>query len=484
MKRILEGLEPARVFYWFEELCKIPHGSGNTKEISDFIKAFGENLGLFVRQDRLNNLLLKKPAAAGCENARPVILQGHMDMVCQMDAASSVNPEKDGLKLLVEGDTVRAEGTTLGGDDGIAVAMAMALLESRDLPHPPLEVILTVDEEVGMEGAAGFDAADVEGRTMLNLDSEDEGVFTVSCAGGNRTRCTLPVRREAFSGKNAKLTVGGLCGGHSGVEIHKGRANANVLLARVLRKISESTEMRIFSVEGGTKDNAIPSAAEALVCVEDDAKAASAVDWMRKIFGNEYASTDPDITLLFRPVEEKTSYMDRESSDKTIRMLLTLPNGVQAMSADLEGLVESSLNLGILKTTPDHVEASFCVRSSVESRKDWMVDRIRAVMEFAGGSVSVSGSYPGWQFNRESPLRDLLAEIYREQIGKEPVIEAIHAGVECGLFAGKLPGLDCVSMGPDLKDIHTTAESMSVSSVERTWKLVCELLKRLGRSAE
>ncbi|MDD5931671.1 MAG: aminoacyl-histidine dipeptidase [Oscillospiraceae bacterium] len=476
---VLNHLEPRKVFSFFEELCAIPHGSGNTRQISDYLVDFAAQRGLEAYQDALNNVIIIKEATPGYESAAPVILQGHMDMVCEKTAGCPKDMEREGLELVVEGDTIYARDTTLGGDDGIAVAMGLAILDSNDLSHPRLEVIFTVDEETGMQGAMELDVSMLRGRRMLNLDSEAEGVFTVSCAGGNMSRCTLPVSREAYGGETAVITVGGLDGGHSGVEIHKGRGNACMLLGRVLAAAAKETELRIVSVSGGLKDNAIPREAVAVVAAADVGEVEAAVRKMDAALKNEYRVTDGGVFVTCDAGKKETAPMDAGSTRRLLALLTCAPNGVQAMSAGIPGLVQTSLNLGVLKTGEEQVEATFCVRSSVESQKTMLVHRLECLMEALGGSVKVSGDYPGWEYRSESPLRELMAEVYREQYGKEPVIEAIHAGLECGLFAGKLPGLDCVSVGPDLTEIHTTRERMHIASVQRLWAMVVETLKRM-----
>lgn len=475
---VLEHLEPKSVFHFFEELCAIPHGSYNTKLVSDWLVAFAKERGLEHYQDELNNVIIIKEASAGYENADPVILQGHMDMVCEQAPDCTKDMATEGLDLAVDGDTVLAKGTTLGGDDGIAVAMMLAVLDDDAMCHPRVECVFTVDEEVGMEGAVGIDVTPLKGRRLLNIDSEDEGVFTVSCAGGNLTTCTVPVERTAFDGTVLTVTVDGLMGGHSGVEIHKGRANANMVLGRVLCAMTRRTELRVIFVNGGLKDNAIPVSSVAVVSVADESAARSLCEEMAAALQNEYCVTDPGIRVTVTAGGEGVP-MDKTSTDKVITMLTCYPNGIQAMSADIEGLVQTSLNLGILVTKENAVEASFCVRSSVESQKEMLVDRLTWLTEQLGGTVSVSGDYPGWQYRQESPLRDLLTQVFTEQYGHAPVVEAIHAGVECGLFCGKIPGLDCVSVGPDLSEIHTFRERLHIASTQRVWAMVVETLRRM-----
>ena len=475
---ILSNLEPKRVFEIFEEMCAIPHGSANTKAISDWCVAFGEKLGLEHYQDEANNVILIAPATPGYEDAPAVILQGHVDMVCEKEAGCAKDMDKEGLDLFVDGDLVGAKGTTLGGDDGIAVAMALAALEDRTMPHPRLEAVLTTEEEIGMLGAAVLDVSPLQGRTMLNIDSEVEGVFTVGCAGGSRVSCRLPLVRTPFDGETMVIRVGGLVGGHSGVEIDKGRANADMLLGRLLKAASAAAEVRLVSAQGGSKDNAIPTAAEAVFVTADGGAVREAVEKLAVNLKKEYRAADPSLTVTVEPGTACWLPMDADTTERALCLLLCLPNGIQAMSMDIPGLVQTSLNLGILACEEEQLSADFSVRSSLASQKELVQERLRCLTEQVGGHVAIWGDYPAWEYLPESPLRNRMTEVYREQYGKEPVIETIHAGVECGIFSEKLPGLDCVSFGPDLTDIHTPRERMHIASVQRTWALVKEVLKR------
>lgn len=475
---VLGHLEPKKVFDFFEEMCAIPHGSRNNTAMSNWLVKFAADRGLEHYQDETENVIIIKPATAGYETAEPVIIQGHMDMVCEKAPDCTKDMAVEGLDLAIDGDWVYAKGTTLGGDDGIAVAMGLALLDSDDVAHPRLEVVITTDEELGMDGAVALDASVLRGRRMLNIDSEDEGVFTVSCAGGCGSKVILPVKRETFAGTAMTVEVGGLIGGHSGVEIHKGRANADTVLGRVLYAAAQQTALRLISVEGGLKDNAIPSAAKAVVVVENAAAFRQVCARMAEILRAEYAVTDAGITLTAAEGGDGVA-MDEDSTNRVLCLLTCAPNGVQVMSADIEGLVQTSLNLGVLYTKEDHVYASFCIRSSVDSEKVMMQERVACLARQLGGSCTVSGDYPGWAYRQDSPLRDLMTAVYVEQYGAQPRIEAIHAGLECGLFAGKIADLDCVSIGPNLKEIHTPRERLSIASVQRTWKMLLELLRRM-----
>ena len=475
---VLSDLEPREVFAWFERLCAIPHGSHHTKAISDYLVAFARERNLACRQDSANNVVIRKAASAGYENAPVVMLQGHIDMVCEKDADCGKDMETEGLDLFVDGDVIGARGTTLGGDDGIAVAMALAVLDADDIPHGPLECVFTADEEVGMIGARALDASDLKAKYLINIDSEEEGVLTVSCAGACRTLCTLPVTRVPFDGETLRVRISGLAGGHSGEEIHKGRANANLLLGRALDEMSRAGALRLIRVSGGAKDNAIPRESRAVITVADSDAAQAAIADMDAALRHEYAAADPDVFVRAEPAQPQMPPMDAASTQRTVCMLCCLPNGIQAMSQDIPGLVQTSLNLGILTTSEQCVQASFCVRSSVATQKEMLVARLRCLMAQLGGSVNVSGDYPAWEYRKDSPLRERMIDVFREQYGHDPKVEAIHAGVECGLFAGKLPGLDCVSFGPDLTEIHTCRERMHIASVQRVWRYTLEVLRR------
>lgn len=472
--------EPQNVFAFFQQICSIPHGSGNTDQIADFCVDFAKKRGLRYLRDKMNNVIIVKEPSIGYENAPPFLLQGHLDMVCAKTPDNPIDMATDGLQITAEGDWVHAVNTSLGGDNGIAVAMALAILDSKDLPHPPLEVVLTTDEEVGMDGAFALDATPLQGRRMLNLDSEEEGIFTVSCAGGLRAEGVLPVSRDRRQGVRCILTISGLVGGHSGVEIHKGRGNAIKLLGRVLYALKKQADFGIVSLNGGVVDNAIPLEACAELSVPSDAVATfkAVIEQHSTIFKNEYASTDSGVSLLWKTFENRENFAtDSKSTDRIVRTLFTAPSGVQVMSPDIPGLVQTSLNLGVLRLAENELHVTFSVRSSVESQKQMVKDQLICFFEEVGGTVACSSEYPGWAYRKDSPLRNLAINSYRELFGKEPQIVAIHAGLECGLFSDKLPGLDCISIGPDMKDIHTVNERLSISSTARTYKLVLEILK-------
>lgn len=480
--RVLEGLKPERVFYYFEELSKIPHGSYNTGAISDYCMKVAKGLGLECWKDEFNNVTIIKEASKGYEASPAVIIQGHLDMVNEKTADSTHDFTKDPLALRVNGDWLSATDTTLGGDDGIAIAYALAILEDDSIAHPRLECVFTTEEEVGMEGAVGYDPSRLTGKYLLNIDSDEEGMFTVSCAGGVRYHLSLPLRRIESEGSVVKVTLSGFMGGHSGIEIDKGRGNANMLLGYVLNRLSEKVMFGLVSIDGGFKDNAIPREAWATMMIDPEEfdTLRTYLSELESSLQSDFAGIEEGITLTVTdPVEQAVAFIHPDDQKKALFLLMQAPNGVQAMSMNISGLVETSLNLGILETTSDQMNFSFALRSSVENRKNALGAKLANLITFLGGTYDAAGEYPAWEYRRDSELRDLMAQTYRDVYGKEPVIQAIHAGLECGLFGKKISGLDMVSMGPNMVDIHTPQERMSISSVARVWEYLLEVLRRM-----
>lgn len=476
---VLSDLEPKKVFYYFEEITKIPHGSGNVEQISDFLVNFAKERRLFCIQDEWKNVIIVKEATAGYEEEPAVILQGHMDMVAVKKPDCDIDMRTQGLRLAVDGDKVYAEGTSLGGDDGIAVAYALAILDSHTLQHPRLEVILTVDEEVGMDGAREIDLSMLKAHRMLNLDSEDEGIFLTSCAGGARVDCSLSVQKNIMEGVTYEVTVGGLQGGHSGAEIHKERGNSNCLFGRLLWNLTRKLSVGLVSVSGGLADNAIPRETKAVLVVrpEDRSEFGKLLEATEAEISEELATKDKNFAVWVKEgCPGSYECTTPEHTVKAAAFLQALPNGVQGMSADMPGLVETSLNMGILQLDEKELHASFAVRSSVESAKAALIDRMAAVVCLAGGACEVAGDYPGWKYRVDSPLREKMVALYERMYGKKPQVEAIHAGLECGLLGSKIPDLDCVSFGPQMNDIHTTEETLSISSTARVWEYLIKLL--------
>lgn len=476
---VLGDLEPKSVFGYFEDICNIPHGSGNMNKISQYCVDFAKEHQLEYMVDEMKDVIIIKEATPGYENAEPIILQGHLDMVCEKRPDKEKDFLTEGLDLCTDGKLIWADGTTLGGDDGIAVAYCLALLASKDLQHPRLEVVLTVDEETGLYGAEAIDLSMLQGKKLINLDSEEEGVFTVGCAGGVTLTCDIPMFTEDLEGEVYELKVTGLMGGHSGVEIHKGRGNSNVILGRVLLAIGQKMGLDIIKMEGGSKDNAIPrhSVAQVLIPAEEGAKFEALVKEQEEILKNELHASDAGIRLeLTAKGEGNVEVLDATSKITALHALNNIPNGIQAYSMDMEGLVETSLNMGIMTQDGESLKMSFAVRSSIESAKQYLTDKVLMFVDMLGGSCELKGDYPGWAYNPKSDLRETFVKVYREMHGKEPMVEAIHAGLECGLFTKKIDGLDSISVGPNMHNVHTSEETLEVASVQRTWEFLCRVI--------
>lgn len=475
----LAGLEPKAVFGYFEKLCSIPHGSGNTKMISDYLVSFAKEQGLRYIQDEVNNVILFGDGTCGMEDHAPVILQGHMDMVCDQDPDCKLDMTSEGLDVTHDGVSIFAKGTTLGGDDGIAVAFAMALLADKSIAHPPLEVIITVDEEVGLLGANAIDVSMLKGRTMINLDSEEEGVFTVSCAGGARATLSLEAPRRAVYGPCIRLSVDCLQGGHSGAEIHKNRGNANKIMGELMRRIQEKMPLCLTSLTGGVKDNAIPHSCQAtLVAMGSELdKINEIAQELQAEIRRDYDEPNAQIQA-FNVDALGGNSLSTEDTARITQLLCKAPNSVQSMSQEIPGLVQTSLNMGVVRLG-DHFTVTFSVRSSVNQEKEDLLQKLRALAEEFHAEYSQRGEYPAWEYKEDSNLRQTMVRIFKEQYGKEPQVLALHAGLECGLLGEKLPGLDCVSIGPQMHDIHTSREKLEIASTERTWKFLLEVLKAL-----
>ena len=475
------NLKPENVFYYFEQLAAIPHGSRNTKQISDYLVSFAKEQGLEYYQDEANNVVMIAEATKGYENAEPIIIQGHMDMVCEKESGYDIDFEKDGLKLYVDGDFLKAEGTTLGGDDGIAVAYALAILADEEIAHPRLEVVITVDEEIGMLGAESIDLSMLKGHKMLNIDSDVEGHFLTSCAGGMTVETKIPVSYDEQKGLVLKLVLTGLEGGHSGSEIDKEHANANIEMGRLLKYLLGQNEFGIVSLAGGLKDNAIPRECTATILVVPEQKETilSDIKTMEQILKKEYEVSDPNVRIdVTEEGEKEASCLNSISMTKILFYLRNVPNGVIHMSKVMPGLVETSLNAGIMNLTGEAFEMVSSVRSSVSSRKEELGDRLEYLAEFLGGEIEINGSYPAWEYRSDSEIRKGISAVYEDLFGEEPIFEAIHAGLECGILSGKIDNLDCVSFGPNNYDIHTPKERLSISSTQKVWDVLVEFLKR------
>ncbi|MGP1569426.1 MAG: aminoacyl-histidine dipeptidase [Eubacteriales bacterium] len=477
---VLNGLKPEKMFMYFQQISDIPRESGDMERIADYCVKFAKDRNLEHYRDDMHNVIIVKEATKGYENSEAIILQGHLDMVCEKVSGSNHDFTKDKLKLVLEGDKLSADGTTLGGDNGIAIAMILALLDSDDVDHPRIEAVFTVDEETGLYGAEAIDVSMLKAKKFINLDSEDEGVVTVSCAGGVTTNVEVPLNRENVKGQKFKLVVSGLVGGHSGVEINRGRANANILMGRILYSLLKSYKFNIFSLAGGSKDNVITkeSVAELIFENGDFDGISKLLQEIANDIKNEFSTVEKTMSINIEKLEDGEFFaLDLKSTKNVADILLNIPNGITAMSRDIDGLVETSLNLGVVLLKDDKLILVSGLRSSIESAKWALADRVTSFMELFGANVEKIGNYPGWAYKKDSALRQTVIEVYKEQYGEEPTIEAIHAGLECGMFTEKIDDLDCVSIGPDLRDVHTPDEYMSISSAQRTWKLLLGILK-------
>lgn len=475
----LQGISPERVFHYFEQICAIPHGSKNTDKISQFCLDFAAEHNLSAERDGANNVIIRKNASIGYENSPSVILQGHLDMVCQKTADSNINFDTDAINAYIDGDFVTAENTTLGADNGIAVAMILAILENNDISHPPLEAVFTADEEIGMLGAAALDCSKLKGRRMINLDAEEDWAVTVSCAGGSDFVMTIPTNRKKSSGRKAELIIKGLKGGHSGMEINSGRVNADILAGRVLNYLNKYCEFGIISVNGGDKGNAIANTCTIeLLSNDTDALVQTAEEYF-KIIKNEISERESN----FSPeiiVSDFNNFdiIDTDSARKLEQILVCVPNGVTEMSAEISGLVETSLNLGILKTDENEITLHFTLRSNKLSAMEYLEERLFTLAKAVGCDTKTFGHYPPWEFNENSVMQKLYKEVFTEQFGHEPETAAIHAGLECGTFSAKMNNLDCIAIGPTMFDVHTVNEKLSISSTKAIYELLLKLLER------
>lgn len=475
--RVLQGLEPASVFSFFEDICNIPHISYHEKQISDYCVNFAKERGLYYEQDEMGNVIIIGEATPGYEDVEPIILQGHLDMVGDKLPTCPIDMEKEPIKVMIDGDYLTADGTTLGGDDGIAIAYGLAFLDAKDIPHPRLEVVFTVCEEVGLEGATGIDLSCCKAKRLLNIDSESEGVFTAGCAGGMRANCVIPVETDVKSGTVCEIKTQGFLGGHSGIEIDKGRANGNAIVGRFFLYLKENTAFDLVSIVGGVKDNVIPKNAVAEFLAADAEAVKTAVAEFNKILDIEYGVSDPDVELILEVKgTEERKVLSECSKEKAITALNLMPNGVQTMSADLPGLVETSLNMGVVKIDAEEINLTFSIRSSLESAKQFVGARLKQLTKALGGQISYHGQYPGWPYARTSKLRDLCLKVYKKQTGKDAEVEVIHAGLECGILSSKIEGLDCISTGPNMFDVHTPDEKISISSIVRVWEFLKAVL--------
>lgn len=484
MSKVLEKIDYKNIFKYFEEISEIPRGSGNMQAISDYLVSFAKEHNLEYIQDKFLNVIMIKEATSGYENAPAVIIQGHMDMVCEKDSSSNHDFEKEGLELVIDGDYIRANGTTLGGDDGVAVAYALAILSDDTLKHPRLEVVITTDEETGMDGVIGLDTTPLKAKYMLNIDSEDEGVILCSSAGGLNGTVTLPLQYEDVTDEKQalKVTVKGLKGGHSGAEIHKNRTNASIMLGRILMKLGKAKEFALSDIHGGNKHNAITREAVATIVVSSNliADVKAEIETISNEIINELVTSEPNAKVEVVECNDQVSKtFTKECKDKVVYMLVTAPYGVLVMSSDMEGLVESSVNMGILRIVNDSVEFNYSVRSSLNSYKHYVSDKLELLAKSIGANYLMDSEYPAWEYKKESKFRELLADVFKKQYNREPEVTAIHAGLECGIISEKMEGIDIVSIGPDMADIHTPKERLCISSTKRVYDYVIAVLEAI-----
>ncbi len=458
---------------FFEEFSKIPRGSGNTKAIADYLVGFANDRGLEVIRDGSDNVIIKKPATVDYVDRPGIILQGHTDIVALKNPDCPINMEKDGLDLYRDGDYLRARGTTLGADDGVAIAYALAILDSSDIAHPELEAVFTSDEETGLLGATALDASVIHGRMLINIDSDEEGIFTAGCAGGGRIDIRLSGKSRTHIGQIYALRISGFKGGHSGVEIHKNRANAIKIVAEILSKLEN---VRIGKMTAGSADNAIPSDATVIFTTK------SSIFEISEIINNTKDNLPEGETEAAFNIDMKlysAKLYNEEDSANILSLITEMPNGVTRMSEDIEGLVETSLNMGIINIDDKSVALTISVRSAVGEEKTKLIARVKVIATSHGASVEVRGEYPAWEYRKESRLRDVMCSVYKEMYGKDATVVTIHAGLECGIFSDKISGLDCVSIGPDNHDIHTPEERLSLSSFNRVYEYLINVLKSL-----
>ena len=482
--RQLEGLKPERVLYYFEELTKIPRCSFEEQGVSDYLKGVGESLGLEVIQDKALNIVIKKPGTKGYKNKPIVVLQGHMDMVCEKADDTEFDFSKDSIKISVEDDFIIAKETTLGADNGIAVAMTLAILESKNIAHPPLEILITSNEESGMSGAAKLDPLNIDGRILINIDSEEEGTILVSCAGGERNILTIPILwNDGVKDKvSYAIKVSGLLGGHSGIEIDKARGNSNRILGRILNRLNEDiSSFDLACIYGGSKSNAIPRLSIATILIDsmDIEIAKNIVEEMEKTIKFELSACDTNLSVSLEESDIINKAFSSETKEKIITSLMLIPTGVQSMSQEIEGLVESSNNLGVVKTLIDEVTIECAIRSSVGSLKTNIAKQIELFSKSIGCKYLSTSSYPAWEYDSNSYIREVFKQSYKSLYKKEVNVMALHAGLECGLFREKFGDIDMVSFGPNIEGVHAPGEKLSISSTERTWDLLLEVLKNI-----
>ena len=477
MEYIIKNKFPEKLFNFFEEISAIPRGSGNEKGIADYLEAFAKERNLEYKRDDADNLFIKIGGSVGRENEDAVLLQGHTDMVCEKNSDTEHDFEKDPLKLYIdENGWLRARGTTLGGDNGVAVALMMLVLDGGLASHPPVECLFTTSEEVGLDGAKAFDYTNVKATGMINLDSEAEGIVTVSCAGGIRSDLMMTPERVKIEGDAFEIKLSGLMGGHSGAEINCGRANANKLMGRILAAALKEVKYNLVTIEGGSKDNAIPRECRAVIATNDAEKIEKIVRSEADAIYAELSECDKAMKVSFAPASAD-SMLDDEYTRYAVSIPMVATNGVMAMSRDIEGLVEYSRNLGVIRDDGAMIEFVFSSRSSIESRIDASCLELDTLASITGCDTKHYSRYPGWKYEQLSPLRDKYIESARRVLGTEAIVEAIHAGLECGIIKSSIPCMDIISIGPNMRDIHSPDEALDLDSFARLWLVIEDMLK-------
>ena len=486
MEYKITGCKPEKLFHFFEDISAIPRGSGNEKGLSDYLVKFAKDRNLWVYQDESNNVIIKKEGSEGAKDKAPVMLQGHIDMVCDKLAGVEHDFEKDGLDLIVKDGVLYANGTTLGADNGVAVALMMTVLDDKELEHPPVECVFTTSEEIGLNGAQALDKSQITARTMINMDSEEEGVATVSCAGGLRVQLTRKIERVQAEGTLVQIKAEGLLGGHSGTDIDKERQNANLLMARMADHLLKNTKGLLVNFAGGTKDNAITRECEMSLIYADSAEAQKAEKLacdLAEVFADEITSFEQDFSCEIAVTEGQSAMAVQEEDAKAFVSLMRLaPNGIYRRNIKMNGFVVVSSNMGVVRTEEDYIMVAVSPRSSVASLQEDTKSRFALLAETFGFEIEYSGEYPGWSYAEESKIRDLFVESYRDLFGSELRLEAIHAGLECGLFSEAIPGLDAIAVGPTLNNVHTPDENAPLDSLERFYELLKDVLSRLARA--
>lgn len=482
-KDILKGLKPERVWHWFGEIMQIPRPSKHEERISAWLVQWGKDHGLETKSDKLGNVLIRKPASKGYEKSPWVALQAHMDMVCEKNSTKQFDFMKDAIQPVLDGEWLTADGTTLGADDGIGVAAILAILEDPKLQHPALEALITVDEETGLTGANGLSKSWLKSEVLLNFDDEDEGEYCIGCAGGIDTVAEMDYKLVAAP-KGCKafiVKVSGLVGGHSGDDINRGRANANKLLNRILWEGTYKHSMRLATIDGGNLRNAIAREAEALVCVPEDKVRTfkTMVTKMGKAMVFEFRSTEPDMEFSLRDADMPKKVVDADTQERLVNLVYACAHGVLAMSREIENFVETSTNLASIKMEKTFIRIATSQRSSVESAKQAAAAKLEATFRLADCRVKHSDGYPGWTPNPDSRVLKVGVDVYKKMYGKEPIVRAIHAGLECGLIGEKYPQMDMISYGPTLRGVHSPDERIEIKTVEMFWNQTLEILKRL-----